>query len=157
MYKCLDCGHIFDEGEQAVWTEAHGEQWDGCPICKGGFEETTGCAHCGGEFLETELFDGICAECLAESITYDKGLEYLKENTMLIEFMVGKFYDCRIPIDFNASEKFMNAMEENYLRMKADDLICCRFDFLDCIKEFILKDDGEYGMTHYAEWLNERK
>ncbi len=45
MYKCKNCGHIFEEGEQATWTEKHGfssgpfEEWDGCPICQGSFKE----------------------------------------------------------------------------------------------------------------------
>jgi hypothetical protein len=50
IYKCVDCGHIFEEGEQAVWYEDRGEFWGvpcsermtGCPICNGDYEETTG-------------------------------------------------------------------------------------------------------------------
>ena len=41
-YKCLSCGHVFEEGEQACWTESRGEYWgspcyetmSGCPVCK---------------------------------------------------------------------------------------------------------------------------
>ena len=71
-YRCLDCGHIFEEGEQAVWEEHHPygmgyatENFSGCPICKGDFEETTQCKICGGEFLEDELNGGcVCDECI---------------------------------------------------------------------------------------------
>ena len=71
-YKCLSCGHIFEEGEQARWEEAHGldtppyEQWSGCPLCKGAYEETERCAICGGEFLRSELAGCVCDECLYE-------------------------------------------------------------------------------------------
>lgn len=47
MYQCADCGHIFEEGEQAVWYEDRGEFWGvpcrermtGCPVCHGAYEE----------------------------------------------------------------------------------------------------------------------
>lgn len=73
-YRCLDCGHIFEEGEQAVWEEHHPygmgyatENFSGCPICKGDFEETKQCTICGGEFLEDELNGGcVCDECIEQ-------------------------------------------------------------------------------------------
>ena len=73
-YKCLECGHIFDEGEQAIWEEHHpygmgtaSEEFSGCPVCKGDYEETKQCKFCKGEFLEEELNGGfVCDECLEE-------------------------------------------------------------------------------------------
>ena len=73
-FKCLDCGHIFEEGEQAVWEEHHpygmgyaAEEFSGCPICNGEYEETKQCKICGGEFLEDELNGGcVCDECVEE-------------------------------------------------------------------------------------------
>lgn len=72
-FKCLECGHIFEEGEQAVWEETHGldtppyEKFSGCPICKGSYEETKQCKICDGEFLEDELNGGcVCDECIDE-------------------------------------------------------------------------------------------
>ena len=70
MYKCLECGHIFEDGEEAVWYETHGfstppyERWSGCPMCKGDFEETVSCLVCGGEFLEEDLIGGVCKHCV---------------------------------------------------------------------------------------------
>jgi hypothetical protein len=72
MYKCVGCGNIFEEGEQAVWEETHGldsppyEKFCCCPSCGGEFEEAKHCVVCGGCFLEDELNDGICNECLYE-------------------------------------------------------------------------------------------
>lgn len=71
VYKCLECGHIFESGEQAEWQETHGldcppyERWSGCPICKGGYEETEKCRICGGEFLPDELECGACEGCVS--------------------------------------------------------------------------------------------
>lgn len=65
--KCNECGHIFDDCERAVWREAHGELFSGCPICRGSYEETKQCKICGGEFLEDELLGGcVCEECVEE-------------------------------------------------------------------------------------------
>lgn len=64
MYKCKECGHIFEEGEEKKWTEPHGEKLKGCPICFGAFEEAEQCKICGGYSLEME--DGFCQECLAD-------------------------------------------------------------------------------------------
>ncbi len=73
-YRCLDCGHIFEEGEQAQWDEDCGEFWgvdcskkmSGCPLCKGEYEETVPCKICGSEHLEEELNGGVCNECIDE-------------------------------------------------------------------------------------------
>lgn len=73
-YKCLRCGHIFEEGEQARWNESRGEYWGmpcseemtGCPLCKGEYEETKPCKICGAEHLDDELNGGVCGECIDE-------------------------------------------------------------------------------------------
>ena len=77
-YKCIECGHIFEEGEQKQWTESRGEFWGmpasetmtGCPYCGGDYEETKPCAICGAETLCDDLNGGICVECLS-SYKYD--------------------------------------------------------------------------------------
>lgn len=84
MYKCIDCGHIFDDGEQSIIREYHDEipggfyeEFAGCPICGGGFEETASCEKCGGEFLPDELIGGYyCAECLREALNAESFLEF---------------------------------------------------------------------------------
>lgn len=81
-YKCLECGNIFEEGEQATWSEYQGEchgvkafeDFSGCPACKGEYEETKQCSICGGEFLEDELHFHcekgvsyyVCNDCIDE-------------------------------------------------------------------------------------------
>ena len=73
-YKCLECGHIFEEGEQARRRERRGEFWgapcleemSGCPLCHGDYEKTKPCKICGSEHLEDELNGGVCDECIDE-------------------------------------------------------------------------------------------
>ena len=71
MFKCIDCGHIFEDGEQARWTEMHGftygngEEFEGCPVCKGDYFEAVPCACCGeGHYFEGELENGVCNACI---------------------------------------------------------------------------------------------
>ena len=71
MYRCISCGNLFEEGEQAVWHENYcaeigGETFDGCPVCKGDYEEVYQCKKCGDWHTEDELYDGWCEKCLRE-------------------------------------------------------------------------------------------
>ena len=73
-FKCLECGHIFESGEEAIWREERGEAFGslvyeeltGCPICKGAYEETQQCSFCGSHHLKEELKNGLCCECFEE-------------------------------------------------------------------------------------------
>lgn len=47
MYKCKNCGHLFEDGEAKRWKEPHGEDLVGCPICECDFEEIKPCVLCG--------------------------------------------------------------------------------------------------------------
>ena len=70
MYKCYDCGHIFEEPTE--WEETHGldtppyEHWTGCHRCYGSYEEVEECEGCGGLYLHDELTDGLCEKCTEE-------------------------------------------------------------------------------------------
>jgi reverse gyrase len=92
-FKCCECGHIFEEGEQSVWKERHGfayggyETFDGCPRCKGDYEETVKCKVCGGEHLDEELFGGVCEECINE---------YRKDFDSCYEISIGEKEEIKI-------------------------------------------------------------
>lgn len=72
FYKCLNCGHIFEEGEEKCIKEMHGfangngEEFFVCPSCGGDFEETVQCSICGSHFLDGELTNGVCDTCINE-------------------------------------------------------------------------------------------
>ena len=94
MYRCCECGHLFEEGEQAEWVEMHGfnygngERFSGCPICKGDYEEIKPCKICGG--YDSENDDGFCEECqkdimkrfnqLIQDNFSEEEIEFLKEE-----------------------------------------------------------------------------
>ena len=70
MYRCEECGHLFEEGKQAKWTEMHGftygngEEWQGCPLCKGDYEEIKPCKICGS--YEHDYDEDYCNNCKKE-------------------------------------------------------------------------------------------
>lgn len=70
-YKCLDCGHIFEDGEEGH-CHAFGEYCGNiysikercCPLCGGDFKETIRCDICSSEYLQDELHFGLCDDCI---------------------------------------------------------------------------------------------
>lgn len=71
-YICLDCGNIFEEGQQITFQENLGERFgepiykkfSGCPKCGGEYEEATRCAICDSKHLEEDLNGGVCDKCI---------------------------------------------------------------------------------------------
>lgn len=171
MYKCCECGNLFEEGEQATWEERHGldsppyEKFSGCPVCKGDYEEVYQCKECGEWHTEDELYDGWCEKCLRETINYDTFFEYCeanKEEQYLDIFVMEVLLDTKCPD--NVSWDFHQLMIKYYKecvdavtsweklmgRKHIDDFL------LACIR-FIMDDDGSIGRENYADWLNSKK
>ena len=167
MYRCLNCGNLFEDGEQATWYENQGEchgsiamgRFDGCPVCRSDYEEVRQCKECGDWHSEDELYDGWCEKCLRETINYDTFFEYCEANRdeqYLDIFMMSDFL--RMDCPDNVSPEFHLLMVETYKRKVADaKLLRGRFDFLSHCVRFVMGDDGSIGREHYADWLNNRK
>ena len=172
MYRCENCGNLFEEGEQAVWEETHGldsppyEKFSGCPICKGDYEEVRQCKECGDWHSEDELYEGWCEKCLRESINYDTFLEYCedhKDEQYLDIFVMSELLggmDC----PKHSTVEFHSWMVECYKREvrldRATESVIGRktsLNFLDLCIRFIMDDDGSIGIENYADWLNKRE
>ena len=166
MYRCCECGNLFEEGEQATWEERHGldsppyEKWSGCPVCRGDYEEVHQCKECGSWHTEDELYDGWCEMCLRKTINYDTFFEYCEANKdeqyldifVMSELLGGM--DC----PDNISSEFHRLMIETYKRMVANvKLLGDKFRFLEKCVCFIMVDDGSIGIENYADWLNKRE
>ncbi len=171
MYRCENCGHLFEEGEQAVWEDRHGldtppyEKWDGCPVCKGGYEEVHQCQECDEWHTEDELYDGWCEKCLRETINYDTFFEYCeanKDEQYLDIFVTQDFLGIDMPK--HSSWEFHQVMTRIY---KESVEAITRWEkmfgephpnaFLDKCICFIIDDDGSIGRENYADWLNKRE
>lgn len=77
MYRCKECGHLFEDGEQAsvLTFGADGRpvaREPVCPVCGGYYDETVPCKICGRECLEDELSnEGYCMDCLRGELDSD--------------------------------------------------------------------------------------
>lgn len=73
MFKCLECGSLFEEGEQKKVCEPMGEAWGApayqeyyaCPCCGGAYEEVQPCKICGG-YEGIDEGEEYCNECKAD-------------------------------------------------------------------------------------------
>jgi rubredoxin len=72
MYKCLDCGHIFDEPKQYSEDRTPGgafdggsfiEHYTGCPFCGGSFTTAMKCQGC-DEYISIEDDYPFCTDCI---------------------------------------------------------------------------------------------
>lgn len=127
-YKCLECGHIFENGEEAVWNENRGECWglpsyeemSGCPLCKGNYEQTIPCEICGSEHLEDELNGGVCEECIDEyrkkfDICYNISL--CEEKEITINALLATLFD----------RSDIEAILVEYIKKRTPDIDCSKF------------------------------
>ena len=95
-------------------------------------------------------------EQVTEVAFYDIALEYFLERGFLVDFMLQKVYGNRETISC-PSRKFIDALSENFRRLKADDILRQRTTFHDMICQYIFKDDGDYGVIDFNIWLKSRK
>lgn len=171
MYKCENCGHLFEEGEQAVWHENYGaeiggEMFDGCPMCKGGYEEVHQCKECEEWHTENELYSGWCKKCLRETINYDTFFEYCeakKDEQYLDIFVMSELLggmDCPDNVSYDFHQLMIDVYNKEVEPIKFYEK---QFghkpsgDFLYACIRFIMDDDGSIGRENYADWLNSKK
>ena len=95
-------------------------------------------------------------EQVTEVAFYDIALEYFLDRGFLVNFMLLKVYGNKETIA-HPTQKFIDALSENFRRLKADDILCQRTTFKDMICQYIFKDDGDYGVIDFIEWLKSRK
>lgn len=174
MFKCCECGHLFEDGEQSIWYENQGEchgriameKFGGCPMCKGDYEEVHQCKECDEWHTEDELYEGWCEKCLRETITYDTFFEYCeadKDEQYLDIFVMSELLggmDCPNNVSYEFHQLMIDEYQhranlarqyEKMFGKKAPD------DFLSACIRFIMDDDGEIGRENYADWLNKRE
>ena len=172
MYKCLDCGEVFEKPasvrETHGFTDGFAETFYMCPHCNGDYEEAKQCDHCGEWNTEGELYDGWCEKCLRETINYDTFFEYCEANKdeqyldifVMSELLGGM--DCPDSVSYEFHElmiaTYKKRVEEAALHNWSQGLIPeskRRYDdFINRCIRFIMDDDGSIGRENYADWLN---
>lgn len=155
-YKCVECGHVFEKGEQAEWKESHGldmppyETCVGCPICRGCYEEyvVETCSVC--EKKDDFIYLGLCKSCLIDKINYENGFDYICETKNLSYFIFTYFYKMDYPRVTTA--EFEEELRMIFLRKKVEDLALGKKVLLEMIVDFIKDND----ITGFADFLQER-
>lgn len=167
MFKCANCGHIFDDGEAKVTREYHDEipggfyeEFTSCPVCGGDYEETYHCEKCGGEFLWSELRGAYyCEDCLKDALTVDSFLEFAKyadgnsgesEVHTVEHFMMVWVYGVSDKSFSRSSKEFRELMTEKF-NQKAETE---KGDFLKQIWMY-LEDYKQLDI--FAEWLYDKE
>jgi hypothetical protein len=147
-YRCYACGHVFEDGEQARWSESRGEFWgascteemSGCPVCRSeDYEEITKCAICGEEHSEDELNGGVCDECInarRKDFTMCYRVSMMQSEKIYINSLLASLFE---PCDIEQILK-------EYIKARCPDIDCSAF--IDIDKSWF----GE----HLAEEVNRR-
>jgi hypothetical protein len=161
MYKCNDCGHVFERGEERVTRENHGfscgsvETFKVCPVCGGNYdvyyfsiEDAEPCKICGFA-TDLEGYD-VCEDCVVERINYENALAYMTETNNLTFFIFHYIYNMECPK--KTTPKFEEEMRMVFLRAKVNDLATQKRELLDLAVQFIKDND----LCQFVEFLQER-
>lgn len=163
MFKCFECGHLFEHGEERRVVEAHGEEYLACPVCGNAYDETIQCKRCGAHHFEDDLYNGLCTECIGELMTLPNMKQYLEDVGLEEDFYIGEVYKSNF----------------EYVSPELLDLARCAFnkmtikEVLDAaepkgnvpdgyespqtvmMRKFIV--DDHYGLYNFAEWWNKKE
>ena len=162
-FKCFECGHVFESGEEMKFTEPHGEEYFACPICGGAYEEAIECDHCGKCFHENDLYNGLCAECVADKMTADNMKQYLADSSLEEDFYIEEFYGSSFtyvsPELLDLARCAFNKLVFNSVLFEVDHKgkLPSKYEspHISRMREFILAD--HFGIYDFAEWVNKKE
>lgn len=158
VYKCFECGHLFESGEERRVIEDHGEEYLACPCCGGAYEATVQCKSCEGNFFENVLYNGWCINCLGEKMTINNMRQYLKDSNIEADFYLEEFYESNVTY---ATESLIKLARDGFMSaLRADELNHYgergfESQYIEMMRKFIV--DNGFGLYDFAEWLNKRE
>ena len=163
MFKCFECGHLFELGEEKCYTEMHGESYLACPICGGSYEETMTCNYCGGHYHENELYNGLCAECVAKEMTADNMKQYLADSSLEEDFYIEEIYKSSFvyvsPELLDLARCAFNKAVFNSVLNEVDRRgeLPNKYEspHISKMREFILAD--RFGIYDFSYWVNKKE
>lgn len=88
-YYCLDCGHLFEDGEESeivdvldvIDGQPYVERRKCCPECGGDFDRAETCVKCGEVFNPDKLIGRLyCRTCFADILTDANMKRYVSES-----------------------------------------------------------------------------
>jgi hypothetical protein len=137
MYKCLDCGQLFETPKEYIEEE---KIYEGCPDreCRGAYLKAFKCSYCEDYKLYDEIYGDMCIECAEKEYTDRLGLKYLdshKESYL-------DFYGVE-QVDRDLKANLIEVLEKDY-QSKID---------MDTDWNHKLKDLKEYILNDMDEWV----
>lgn len=85
MLICNDCGAVF-ESPVSIHDPETGTE-DQCPACRStDFDRAKTCRCCGSAYREDKLHEGMCEDCVLESVTQRLAEQYAFDRGILVEF-----------------------------------------------------------------------
>ncbi len=150
MYRCTDCGHIIEVGEEYTYTEEHGEKFQCCPVCGGDFLEVDHCDGCHKVKFLDELYSGYCVKCLKKSLNGANISHFIKRTDQAEDFYVKWFYETEC---LQPSAALVDLCRTGYLKQVALEAMKgeCK-----AIREFWRYLDNTSQIDDYAKWLAKR-
>ena len=163
MYKCPDCGHLFEEGEQSTWTECHGESSSGCPVCScEALVEAKRCKVCGEWMMDdweydTELYSGICEGCLKDYVSEEYALQFLCETEDLVFFVFNFLLGAKVRIE-EESEALRIHARETFMRKILNDKLIGKFANVRTLNDAFVAYLEKTGVltNEWAEFVQEK-
>lgn len=163
MFKCLDCGRLFECGKEKKIVESHGEEYLVCPLCGGIYEETEQCKRCESHHLEDDLYNGLCLECVGALMTHSNMKKYLADAGLEEDFYIGEVYKSNF--DY-VSKKLLDLARCAFNKMTVNDVLNAAsangsvpdgYESPQTVmmRKFIANDD--YGIMDFAEWWNKEE
>lgn len=150
LYKCEECGYVFEEGDEVRVREPHGEAYNASPCCLSNFGEARKCSLCDEVFFEYDLSGDYCEDCLMNEVTYESALEFIKEKSSLAEFFLCFYYGAAERVEISRSLEI--ELEKIYKAKTDCDLQTGKHAFLDDIKDYVKED-----LCDWAEFIKNRE
>lgn len=160
LYKCFECGHLFERGEEMNVIEPHGEKHTACPVCGGGYDETVQCPNCGAHHFDDDVFFGFCIDCLGAEATYDNMRNFLRDYELEADFYICEFYNSSVDTDY-VSAKLVGLARDGFHSTVFKDVLNnvhtegYESPLVAQMRAYLFGlDDGVYC---FAEWLKQKK
>ena len=160
------CGHIFDEGEQAVSSDMHGfhfglaEEMMACPVCSGtDISRTVRCKKCYGEYTQEEMLGPYCRKCVVDSIDCYSFREFATTGTknheeidVMEDFIFTMIF--HVPTPERSSYELKQALLSMYDSRMLSERLIRSTELLDMVQDYFSAGNE---LDDYAWWLEQKE
>lgn len=149
MYKCLDCGRVFETPKEYVEEE---QIYAGCPDreCRGAYVQAFKCILCEDWKEYDQIYYNICEECARMAYTPRLGLKYVDEFEPTLKPLDS--YDRSFYLWEYGIDKVDRDYKKRLIKILQNDFIT-KVD-MDTDWNHELKDLKEYCLNDMDTWID---